>query len=219
MAQPLQPEPKFFLIDELFEKGITHYLETWFSGLPTSGVAGEKSTNYLENSVAAERIHDALPEVKLIFLLREPADRAFSNWRWSRMNGLETLGFAEAIRAEPARESSYSPELKYSRPFSYYSRGLYRRMLDPYWKLFRRDKVLCLRYEDITIDPWKLTATVHEFLDVTLQASDAEGVGTVNPADDAMSDIETLDMLKRMYREPNRELADLLGPSFEIWNP
>ena len=50
------------------------------------------------------------------------------------MNGLETLTFGEAIQAEPAREANYPPELKYSRPFSYYSRGLYRRMLDPYWQ-------------------------------------------------------------------------------------
>ena len=219
MAKPMQPEPKFFLIDELFEKGLTHYLETWFSGLPTYGVAGEKSTNYLENSIAAKRIHDALAEVKLIFVFREPADRAFSNWRWSRMNGLETLTFGEAIQAEPAREANYPPELKYSRPFSYYSRGLYRRMLDPYWRLFSRDRVLCLRYEDITIDPRKLAATVHEYLDVRLQPSDAEAVGTVNPSDKTMSDSENLDILRQMYRQPNRDLAELLGPSFEIWNP
>ena len=70
MAKPMQPEPKFFLIDELFEKGLNSLSRDVVLGTSAYGVAGEKSTNYLENSVAAERIHDALPEVKLIFVLQ-----------------------------------------------------------------------------------------------------------------------------------------------------
>ena len=90
MAKPVRPEPKFFLVDELYSRGIQHYFDTWFAGADAYRAAGEKSTNYLESAVVAERIHQHLPSVKLVFILREPAHRAYSNWMWSRMNGMET---------------------------------------------------------------------------------------------------------------------------------
>ena len=45
MAKPPRPEPKFFLVDELYARGIEHYYETWFSGADRYAAAGEKSTN------------------------------------------------------------------------------------------------------------------------------------------------------------------------------
>src|ERR1700688_1203151 len=69
MAKPMRPEPKFFLVDELYRQGIAYYATRWFADLRDARLLGEKSANYLENPVAAERIHAALPQVKLIFLL------------------------------------------------------------------------------------------------------------------------------------------------------
>ena len=80
MAKPVRPEPKFFLVDELYERGFQHYVDTWFDGSTAYAAAGEKSTNYLESAAAAQRIHRHLPDVKLVFILRKPADRAYSNY-------------------------------------------------------------------------------------------------------------------------------------------
>ena len=99
MAKPVKPEPKFFSVDEIFNLGIEYYSSTWFRNLSLAKIAGEKSTNYLESPSAAARIHKHLPDVKLIFILREPADRAYSNYLWSRMNGYERRGFC--YRAGP----------------------------------------------------------------------------------------------------------------------
>src|SRR5271165_1590244 len=76
MAEPMTPEPKFFLVDELWRCGLAYYSANWFDPLPAGRVLGEKSTNYLESAEAAERIYRALPWVKLVFLLRNPVDRA-----------------------------------------------------------------------------------------------------------------------------------------------
>lgn len=217
MAKPVQPEPKFFLVDERFELGIDHYLRTWFAEVPEQASAGEKSTNYLESATAAERIYRYLPWVKLIFVLREPADRALSNWRWSRMNGLEDLPFEDALRREAEREASYPPELRYSRPNSYYSRGLYRSLLEPYFNLFPRDQILCLRYEDIGADPDDLAVRVHDFVGVRSRPRDASLVDPVNASDPAQPNHETMDRLRERYVKPNHELEELLGPSFRIW--
>ena len=51
-----------------------------------------------ESATAAKRIHDNLPHVKLVFILREPAERAYSNYLWSRKNGLESEEFEKALQ-------------------------------------------------------------------------------------------------------------------------
>src|SRR6185369_6874288 len=111
MARPARPEPKFFLVDELYEKGLGHYAH-WFEGARPGQLAGEKSTNYLESPLAASRIRAALPGVRLIFILRDPVERAYSNYLWSRMNGLETESFEAALALEASREASLPAALR-----------------------------------------------------------------------------------------------------------
>ena len=103
MAKPLAPEPKFFLRDDEYAKGLQHYSDRWFADAAAGKMAGEKSTDYLESADAAARIARDLPQVKLIFILREPVSRAYSNYLWSKMNGLEKEDFATALRLEEQR--------------------------------------------------------------------------------------------------------------------
>lgn len=56
MAEPMAPEPKFFLVDELWQRGVDYYSTNWFDTLPADRVLGEKSTNYLESPEAVERM-------------------------------------------------------------------------------------------------------------------------------------------------------------------
>src|SRR5206468_3218464 len=112
MAKPVRPEPKFFLADDLYARGLQYYFDTWFAGAASFRAAGEKTTNYLESVAAASRIHANLPHVQLVFILREPARRAYSNWAWSRMNGMEAEDFATALEREDARERHLAPHLR-----------------------------------------------------------------------------------------------------------
>jgi hypothetical protein len=223
MAKPLKPEPKFFLRDDLYAKGLAHYSQTWFAGAGTGRVAGEKSTDYLESAPAAGRIARDLPHVKLVFILREPVDRAYSNYLWSRMNGLETESFATAIRLEEQRERELPERWRFTRPFSYFSRGLYADLLAPYFNRFINQQLLVVRYEDIRERPAALAESLHRFLGVTPRPGDVEGLGVVNPSvpapespDDAVD--RTRRELAERYVVPNRRLAELLGPSFPIWS-
>ena len=221
MAKPARPEPKFFLVDELYSLGIQHYYATWFgdeAGLYPA--AGEKSTNYLESPGAAERISAHLPHVKLVFILREPVDRAYSNWTWSVMNGLETDNFENAIAREDERERTVPPRLKYARPHAYFSRGLYAHLLRPYLQLFPRDQVLCLKFDDIVRNPCELAARLHRFIDVAPRPRDAVGLDVVNPSEqrgEAMPR-DVLDRLRHRYSDSIRELAALVGPEFAEWD-
>lgn len=219
MARPLKPEPKFFLVDHVYEKGLSFYSSSWFAGAGASKLAGEKSTDYLESAVAAERIARDLPRVKLVFMLREPADRAFSNYLWTRMNGLETEDLRTALRLEDQRERELPERLRFARPFSYFSRGLYADLLAPYMRSIPRDRILVLRFEDIPTRPRQIAERIHGFLGVEARPADAEGIGVINPSDKGgilFDETVRAELLSR-YVEPNRRLAALLGSTFELW--
>ncbi len=219
MAKPLKPEPKFFLVDDLYAKGLRYYAERWFADAPPDRLTGEKSTDYLESREAAERIARDVPRVKLVFILREPADRAFSNFAWTRMNGIETEDFETALRLEEARERTLPERWKFARPFSYFSRGLYADLLQEYLDRFPREQILVLKFEDIEAAPSALAERLHRFLGVEPRPSDAEGLGVINPSEkrgEVMADA-VREALQARYREPNRRLAELLGPDFTLW--
>jgi hypothetical protein len=219
MAKPARPEPKFFLVDELYALGVQHYYKTWFSEAGGCPAAGEKTTNYLESPTAAERIYSHLPAVKLVFILRDPAHRAYSNWAWSVMNGLETEDFETAIAKEEEREHNVPPRLKYARPHAYFSRGLYANLLRRYLQRFPRDQVLCLKFDEIVRNPSELAVRLHRFIDVTPRPSDAVGLDVVNPSEqrgEAMPQ-DVIQRLRHRYTASIRELAALVGPEFAQW--
>ena len=221
MAKPVTPEPKFFLVDSTYEKGLRFYSDTWFTGAGPQLLAGEKSTNYLENGAAAARIARDVPAVKLVFILREPVDRAYSNYLWSKTNGIEQQDFATALALEEERDGTLPERWRFARPFSYFSRGLYADLLEPYMRLFPRDRLLVLKFEDILSAPESLAVRLQTFLGITARPEDAHGLGVINPSEKALdlpSD-EVTRALGRRYEEPNRRLALLLGPDFEPWRP
>lgn len=217
MAQPFVPEPKFFYVDEVFQRGVDYYYRTWFAGVPEGLAAGEKSTAYLESPVVPARMHAVLPEIKLVFILRNPVYRAFSNYLWSVTNGKETEDFTTALALEDERERTLPKALRYARPHAYFSRGLYADFLERYFSLFPRDRILCLKYEDIAENPQGPLRAVHEFLGVEPRPEDGERLGVVNRADHSETAVipEPARLrLEAAYEEPNRRLAELLGDNF-----
>lgn len=218
MAQPEEPEPKFFHVDALYERGLAHYAETWFRGAEGYAAIGEKTSYYLENPVAARRIHADLPGVKLIFLLRDPVARAYSNYLRSKHFGFETESFERAIELEDERERTLPAALRFVRPHAYASRGLYAELLDVYFGLFGRERILCVRFEDIAREAGAVAARIHRFIGVAERPEDGERLGRVNEAkvrtDEVRPPAHVMDALRRRFEEPNRRLAALLGPEF-----
>ena len=81
-----------------------------------------------------ERIWNYRKGVKLVILLRNPVDRAFSHWNMQRERGYETLDFLDAIKAEEERQQKAAP--LQSRRFSYVGRGLYAEQLETSISIF-----------------------------------------------------------------------------------
>lgn len=219
LTTPIFPEPKFFLVDEFYEQGLDHYRQQWFSKAPPRAVVGEKSTNYLESGTSARRIRQDLPGVRLVFILREPVDRAFNNWLWSRMNGVENEDFETALDLEPEREANVPPRLRYARPHALFSRGLYADLLATWFALFPVEQILCLRYEDLIDNASGLLASLHRHIGLAERPGDADGLGVINRAadeEDMVIPAQLKQRLEAAYAEPNRRLAALL-PNFPVW--
>jgi hypothetical protein len=219
MAKPVSPEPKFFLVDRLYRRGLDYYARKWFSTYSDHCILGEKSTNYLESAVCARRIYKHLPHVKLIFILREPVARAFSNYLWSFNHGLETETFAKSLALEEPREQNLSEKFRYSRPHAYFSRGLYAKMLQPYYAQFSQSQILCLRYEDIAQQPRILAKRLYQFLSIDAIKSNAAEIGIINPSisHGRILSENCRKRLQNAYIQPNADLYRLLGPTFQKW--
>ncbi len=220
LPQPAIPEPKFFLRDDLYSRGLDYYAQTWFDALPSDRILGEKSANYLESPDVAVRIHNDLPNVKLVFMLRNPIDRAYSNFLWSRQNAVESEpSFEHALELEAERERNYPEELRFARPNSFFSRGLYADFLERFFGLFPSEQILVLRTEDIQGQPRELARSFFAFVGADPRPELVDSLGLVIAVEDRESRLEpeVRKRLQERYREPNRRLAALLGPRFELW--
>ncbi len=94
-------EPTFFEAE--WERGLDHYWRTYFAGWSGQPAIGEGRVWNLYLPFVPARIREALPHAKLVALLRDPVERAYSHW-WHRYSqGQESLDFAHAIAADRAR--------------------------------------------------------------------------------------------------------------------
>lgn len=134
-------------------------------------ITGEASTSYSFFPGVAERVKKALPNVKVIVLLRDPVDRAYSQYNHQKRKGRETLSFEEALEKERERLKGEREKLlkdpqyqsfNYDH-FSYTSRGKYDEVLKPWLERFE-DNMLVLCSEDLNNSPGKVTNKVFDFL-------------------------------------------------------
>jgi hypothetical protein len=135
---------------------------TLFSAVTDEIAVGEASPQYLYSEKAPERIYRYLPDVKLMAIVRDPAERAFSHFLGQRRAGREPLSdFVRALDAEEERVSEgWGPS------FHYVRRGLYYKQLSRYFELFGRERIKVYLYEDLETDPLGMMRDVFRFLGV-----------------------------------------------------
>lgn len=134
----------FFNVPERWERGLDWYRRQ-FAGAEGMRAAFEATPGYLGNPKAHERIARTLPGVRLIALLRHPADRAYSQYWHNRSMGTEKRSFARVVEDEV---SGAAP------PFDFYlERGRYLKHLNALRELFPEEDVLALLFDDLVTDP------------------------------------------------------------------
>ena len=124
-------------------------------------IAGEVTADYLYYPRALERIARYNPQMKLIVSLRNPTERAFSQWNMRRDKGQEPLDFVGALKRDQETGVWKRP-----RGDGYIARSLYGPQLEKVFDLFPREQVLVLKYEEFRRDPLPMLDRLFDFLGV-----------------------------------------------------
>jgi Sulfotransferase domain len=167
IALPVKKEVHFFDNDDLFAGGNVSYepLHRMFRPARPGVIAGENTPIYLYWRPALPRIRNYNPEMKFIIILRNPIERAFSQWNMQRWRGNEPFDFVEAVEAETRRIADAAP--KQLRKFSYLDRGRYAEQLERAFRLFRREQFLVIKYETFRARQREMVDEVFRFLNLT----------------------------------------------------
>jgi hypothetical protein len=197
--------------------------ESWYRGnfpnlARTRGkLVGEASPSYVFHPLAPERVQELVPEARLIVLVRNPVDRALSQYTHEVALGREPLPFEEALDAEQERlrgeqERMVSDPSYFSREWwshTYKARGRYAEQLERWLAVFPREQLLVLPSDDLGSDPARAHAQVLEFLGASSQRLDS--YPRVYEREYAPMKPETRERLLAEFEEPNRRLYELLG--------
>ncbi|MFN2383329.1 MAG: sulfotransferase domain-containing protein [Gemmatimonadota bacterium] len=183
-------------------------------------VVGDASPYYLFHPLAPLRAARLLPTARLIVLLRDPVERAYSHYHHEVRKGRETLTFEEAIRREPERLAGQADQLRsgdlaVSAPHqrhSYLGRGLYVDQLHHWLAVFPREQLLILDSAALERETAAVVGRVLDFLgvqDAPLQTTRRHGTGQYAPMAP-----ETRAALRAHFAPYNRRLRDELLVDF-----
>ena len=194
-------------------------------------VCGEGTPYYMFHPAVPERVAATLPDVRLVALLRNPVERAYSHYQLMVKTGRENLTFEEAIAAEPERLAGLEEELakvkpgvdgqgnrrhRHHRHHAYVGRGLYAEQLERWLAHFPREQLLVLRAEDFQARPDEVYERVFSFLGV--RPRPVRDYEPRNVASYAPIEPELRARLEERFAQPNARLAGLLGGDFS-WDP
>lgn len=182
---------------------------------------GEAAPLYMYHPSAAERAHSTVPDVKLIVLLRDPVERAYSHWKERRTNQVEPLDFDEALEQEGERTKGERERLIADPSYvstahdwySYRARGRYLEHLEPWLERFDRDQFMFIRSEDLYTEPARVYDDVVSFLGLPRHELLDFKVYNDRPSSPMDEDVRT--ELTEYYRPFNAALAERLGMTFD----
>ncbi len=165
LCMPRKKELHFFDRDSFFELGQPDYewYEKQFSPNSKHRLLGETTPAYMFWLQSPKRIRDYNPNMRLIFLLRNPIERAYSHWNMQRTRGWEKRGFLEAVDQEiNTKQTSGFPSQ--NRRFSYIDRGYYSEQICRVRSYFPDQQLLFLKSETFFEDPGKVLEKIFGFL-------------------------------------------------------
>ena len=205
----IQKETHFFCRDVFFRGDRPKYewLDFSFPGHRGETVVGEATPEYMYFATAVERMHTYNPDLKLVILLRDPADRAYSQYRMEVARGSERRSFAVAVASD--LEADDGTEGLYT------AGGFYRAAIDRLCRWFPCRQIHFVKSEDLACMHQETLAAVHEFLAIARTPIPEPQRLLVGPGPDMNA--EDRRALTRLYRSEIDELEALLGWDLSSW--
>lgn len=216
MIKPLKPEPKLFL-RRLSNKKYDEFFAAFSKAEHKRvKVIGEKSTSYYENIEVAENIKNYSNDAKILFILRNPVERALSNYFFSFDNGLEVRSLDDVfLNKIPLPKLPHKTSVS---PFAYLERGEYSRFIIPYSRIFK-DHMKIIIFEELISDK-NLIKEIYTFLDVSPDyiPSNWKKVNNSNRLPDAAINPKVRSYLENYYRKEISTIEDILNRNLYHWN-
>lgn len=181
---------------------------------------GEGCPYYMFHPECPRRIDAALPGVKAIAILRDPIERAHSQWVHETARGFETLPFFEALQAEDERLAGQAELLVdpaavsvSHQHHSYAARGQYAPQVERLWDVFGHDRVLVLSSNQLFAEPSTAFSRTLSFLglapfEANYEVHNARQYSKIGPDEERW--------LADRFGESNERLVQLLGPEFDF---
>jgi len=185
---PAEKEVYFFNMDRNYNRGWKWYSKTMFRHAPPDAVCGEATTEYMSGvpyvadpgspaaglgdkatleEVIPRRIKQALPEVKLICVLRDPVKRTYSHHRMMALGGVESRTFEEAINELIAPLALEEARLTRSRVNGYIVNGEYSRLLAGFLRIFASEQLKVVFSDELAQRPAETLADLFDFVGVS----------------------------------------------------
>lgn len=205
--------------DLRFNRGLDWY----YSVLPPceeGEISIEGSPYYIYHPLCAERIFKCQPGVKIIALVRNPVDRAYSNYHHELRGKWENLSFREALLAEPGRTEGTEERIirdngmfcSDHNHYSYLQRSAYYSQLMRYYNLFDHDNIMVIRSEDFYEDEQKVLLETHEFLGLEPVKQEVGAFGGIKEYPPL--DVDLREKLVKFFRPHNVQLEEFLKRDF-----
>jgi len=221
----------FFYDDKKYDRGGEWYLRTYFSNITNENrrkLCFEATPEYIYYPVCPERIYSYNKKMKMIVILRDPVERAFSSWNMYRnfenhryFHYLrEYRDFMESITSEITllKESlSYDHSLEVALEPSYVRRGLYCQQLMRYLKFFPREQFYITENKLLQRSATRVMEEITDFLGVSHidWEDDIKQLYNEGRYEDKTVPDEPRKLLTDFYRPHNLALFELLGTDYD----
>lgn len=159
------PEPHFF--SQEYDRGIDHY-RRFFDGAAAGQMLGEKSADYLAHPLAAARLAPVLPQARLVVQLRNPVERAYSDYKMLFRRGTVTQGPEAYLDGRPNDQPRFLED------------GLYARHLRRWLDHFSAAQIKVILFEDVKRSPEATVATVSAHIGAPCHYSSEVGASPRN---------------------------------------
>ena len=218
LVQPAASKELHFF-DALFEQESVEWYRQcfpaprWEDGRRT--ITGEASP-YMANRPAPERMAGVVPEARLIALLRNPVERAYSDYQMVTRKDREHKTFEEAVGLQQTADAEGEEGANLNDDSEYLSRSVYVDQLTRWAEFFPREQMLVLKSEDFFDDPKGTLMTALEFLDLPEWEPDTSKLEKKRNAGRYEDDMnpQTRRRLEEYFEPHNRRLYEFLGKSF-----
>ena len=181
----------------------------WYAGQfdARAAIRGESSPGYTspDHPEVARRMAAVVPGVRLVYLVRDPIERAVSQYRHHRADGTEPRPVADAL-LDPGSQ--------------YIARGRYFDRLTPFLRTFAREQILVVSQEDLLRDPDRSLNLVYRFLEVKPSVPAAPPARRWNVArvGDVVLPRQLRDRLGREFADDVARLREFTGQRFATWS-